>query len=180
MFPVTPLRFRYNRTELYHLSNASGLRSSPTPVNFVGAGGVKFICAVMVGGFAGGGCASSDILSSLSLLLLELLSSGSLLAASAFCFAGVFGKVPGVLVAAFSASLADSLRTFRASSLSSCLAASSISNCLVARVVSCSASYLAFASRYAFVGLDSSSRETSLPPLVRRGSMLPFSLTCRS
>ena len=111
--------------------------------------GVKFIHAVIAGGFAGGGCASSDMLSSLSLLLLELLSSGSLLAV-AFCFVGVFGKVPGILVTAFSASLADSLRTFRASSLSGCLAASSISNCFVALVncsASCAVSYLAFASR---------------------------------
>ena len=110
---------------------------------------MKFIRTVMVGGFAGGGCASSDMLSSLSLLLLELLSSGSLLAVI-FCFVEVFGKVPGVLVAAFSASLADSLRTFRASSRSSCLTASSISSCFVALVdcsAYCAASYLAFASR---------------------------------
>ena len=120
----------------------------------------------------------------MSLLLLELLSSGSLLAAGAFCFGGVLGKVPGVLVAAFSASLADSLRTSCASSLYSCLAASSIANAFVACVASssafCAASYLAFASRYAFHGSDSSSRETSLPPLVRRGSMLSFSITRRS
>ena len=140
MFPVTPLRFRYSLTELYHLSNASSLRSSPSLVNLVGAGGVKFIRAVMAGGFAGGGCTSSDILSSSSLLLLELSSSGSLLVVVAFCFVGVLGNVPGVWVAAFSASLAESLRTFRASSCSSYLATSSISNCFVVRVVACSAS----------------------------------------
>ena len=114
----------------------------------------------------------------------SLLSSGSLVSVVAFCFGGVLGKVPGVVVATFLASFADSLRTFRASSRSSCLAASSIPNYFVTWVVfcliPCAASYLAFASKYTFVGLDSSSRKTSLPPLVRRGSMLPFSLTHRS
>ena len=91
--------------------------------------------AVMAGVFAKGGCASEDMLSLLSLLVLELSSSGLLLAAAAFSFDGVLGKVPGVLVPAFSASLADSLRTFHTSSHASCLTASSISNHFVAPVV---------------------------------------------
>ena len=95
MCPVTLLRFRYNCTELYHLWNASGLRSSLSSVNFASVGGVKFICAVMAGGFAGGGCASSDMLPLLSLLLLELSLSGSLLAPGALCFGGVLGRFPG-------------------------------------------------------------------------------------
>ena len=72
----------------------------------------------------------------LSLLLHELLSSGSPLAVAAPCFIGVLGKVPGVLVAAFAAFLEDLLRTFHASSRSSCLMASLMSNYFVARAVS--------------------------------------------
>ena len=71
-------------------------------------------------------------------LLLELSGSSAGAAAGALLddpLCGDSGNPPGVTVAAFASSVADSARSRCALSLASCLAASSIENCSLARAV---------------------------------------------
>ena len=126
---------------MYHLSNVSGLRSSPLPVNFLGEGTLIVTLGKGSSIWAGAGAESlapppwSEISSELLLLLLELSGSpagsttGALLDDS---FRGDSGNPLGVTVAAFASSVADSARSRYALSLASCLAASSIENCCFA------------------------------------------------
>ena len=71
-------------------------------------------------------------------LLLELSGSSAGAAAGALLddpLSGYSGNPPGVTVAAFASSVADSARSRYALSLASCLAASSIENCSLAGAV---------------------------------------------
>jgi len=121
---------------LYHLSNTSGLRSSPSPVNFLDDG--TLILSLGKGSSTGAGAdppAPSLLLDMSSESLLQLLElsgspagavTGSLLVDS---FCGESGNPSGVTVAVFASSVADSARSRCALSLASCLPASSIENC---------------------------------------------------
>src|SRR6195952_5283406 len=104
---------KYSWRALYHLSNASGLRSSPSPVNFFSDG--ILILSLGVEATSGSACGllgppCSDILSE-SLLLSELLGSFPRAAAQALdvdpC-GGECGHLPGATVDALASSLADS------------------------------------------------------------------------
>jgi len=175
---VTPVRFRYNRTEVYHVSKASSLRSFPSPLKVGGwcsfAANLVVLSSTGSGGGGGGSAGpASNIfsLSSLSLSLLELSGSGG--GAGSPFFLGVDGNSPGLVAVSFSSSFADCVSTSCASSLDRCRAAPSISNCLLAFFCSLRALSLKDFS----VGLVSSSREISLPVLVFRFEMVS-SLTC--
>jgi len=119
---------------VYHLSNAAGLRSSPSPVNFLGDG----IVTLSLGKCSGTGAGPrppapspwSDMLSE-SLLLLELSGSPAGTATGALLgnpLSGDSGNPPGVTAAVIASSVSDSARSRWALSLASCLAASSIEN----------------------------------------------------
>ena len=176
---MTPVRFRYNLTAAYHISNTSGLRSLPSPL-YVG-GSFSFAANLVVvptpcsggsrsGGPAGPASAMSSLVS-LSLSLLELSGSGG--GAGSPFFLGVDGNSPGLVAVSFSSSFADSASTVCAASLDSCQAASSISNCFAA--FCCSRRALSF--KDFSDGFVSSPREISLPDLVLRFEMVS-SLTC--
>jgi len=103
---------------LYHLSNASGLRSSPSPVNFLGDGTLILSLGKGSGTGTGPGLPAPSPwsgMSSESLLLLELSGSpagattGALLG-NPFC--GDSGNPLGVTVATFAGSVADSARSY--------------------------------------------------------------------
>ena len=175
---MTPVRFRYDQTEVYHVSKASSLRSSSSPLKIGGwwsfAANLVILSSTGCGGGAGGSSGPAfDILSLLSLSLSVLEVSGSGGGAGSPCFLGVDGNSPGLVAVSFSSSLADSVSTTCTSSLDSCQAASSISNCVVAFFCSLRALSLKDFS----VGLVSSAREISLPVLVFRFERVS-SLTC--
>ena len=134
---MTPVRFMYNRTKVYYISNPSSLRSSPSPLKVGGwctfAANMVVISGTRSEEDAGGSDGSaSDMLSlpSLSLSLLELSRSGC--GAGSPFFLDVNGNSPGLVAVSFSSSFANSVSTSCASSLDSCRAALSISNCLLA------------------------------------------------
>jgi len=175
---MTPVRFWFNQTEVYHVSKASSLRSSPSPLKVGGwcsfAANLVVLSSALSGGGAGGSAGpASDMLSllSLSLSLLELSVSGG--GAISPFFSGVDRNSPGLVSVSFSNAFADSVSTTGASSLDSCQAASSISNCLL--TLFCS--LRAFSLKDFSVCLVSSSREISLPVLVFRFETVS-SLTC--
>ena len=127
---------------MYHLSNASGLRSSPSPVNFFGEGTLILSRGSESGTGAGidaGSLAPSPWSDMLSVsLLLGLSGSSADAAAGALLdnpFCGDPGNPPGMTVAAFASSVTDSARSHCALSLASCLAASSIEKCYLAGAV---------------------------------------------
>ena len=67
-FGVTPVRFRYNQTEVYHVSKASSLRSSPSPLKVGGwcsfAANLVVLSSTGSAGGAGGSAGpASDMLS---------------------------------------------------------------------------------------------------------------------
>jgi len=121
---------------LSHLSNTSGLRSSPSPVNFFGDS--TLILSLGKGTGTGEGADPpapspwSDMLSGSLLLLLELSGSPASAATGALLadpFCGESENPPRVTVATFTNSVADSARSRCVLSLASSLAASSIENC---------------------------------------------------
>ena len=134
---MTPVRFRYNRTEVYHVSKAASLRLSPLILKVAGwcsfAANLVVLSSTGSGGGAGGSASpASDMMSllSLSLSLLEL--SGSRGGAGSPFFLGVDRNSHCLVAVSFSRSFADSVSTTCALSLDSCRAGSSISNCLLA------------------------------------------------
>ena len=127
---------------LYHLSKASGLPPSPSTVNFFGKDTLMLSLGSEsgVGVGTGAGPPASPPQSDMSSesLLLELSESSGSAATGAFLddpFCGDSGNPPGVTVAAFARSRADSSRSHCMLSLASCLAASSMENCFLAAAV---------------------------------------------
>jgi len=100
---------------LYHLSNASGLRSSPSPVNFLGDGTLMLSLGKCSGTGSGPGLPAPSPWSDMSSeSLLELSGSPAGAATGALmvnAFCGDSGNPPGMSVAAFASSVADSARS---------------------------------------------------------------------
>jgi len=100
---------------LYHLSNASGLRSLPSPLNFLGDGTLMLSLGKGSGTGSGHGPPApspwSDM-SSESLLKLSGSPAGAATRALLVSpFSGDSGNPLGVAVAAFASSVADSARS---------------------------------------------------------------------
>jgi len=118
---------------LYHPSNASYLRSSPLPGNFLGDG---TLIPSLGNGSSAGAAPPAPLqwsgMSSESLLLLALSGSPAGTATGALLddsFCGDSSHLPGVTVIVFASSVADSARSRCSLSLASCLAVPSIENC---------------------------------------------------
>jgi len=145
---VTPVRFTFNRTEVYHISKASSLRWSPPPLK------------------VGGRCsfaANQRVLS----------STGCGGDAGSPCFFALNGNSPGLVAVSFSSYFADLGSTTSTSSQDTWQAALSISKCLL--VFFCSLRALSLIDFS--VDLVSSSGQISLPVLVFRFKIVSM-LTC--